>query len=386
MVDRLQHDLSNNDYYPSNDVGTEHHNHFPSSRRGSGENHEHLQNEFRYEHQQPQRSRCYDSYQPQQHRSGHYYNNSSASNADEYEYDHNDSYNRDMGYSSSMLHQQSYRRPSISTNSNVRPSMNSSFHGTSNHRRPSTNVSMGSSIPRRPSMNNTGGMIISSSHSSSIRTSSYRCPSGSSNLGYNNDMITYSRHMRPSMSSNSNQYDNDRDTDRHSMGNDSLYRPNSGDRLPSRSTYNMIDGRRPTMDPSDANTDGMNRNSCPAYYDDTDPAQEQEIQPYYHRRNSNGKSKFWERIMVEIVPGTSVPMHGSAETECALREGRTRFLICVQCDTNIVCIDESSLVICPCCRSILPTGLKDEKSYNVNTHLLKGKDSLGLGVNAKELQ
>lgn len=387
MVDRLQHDRPKNDYYLSNDVGEEHHNYFPRSRRGSGQNYEHSQNEFRYEHQQQQRSHCYESYESGQHLSAHRYNNSYASDAYEYEYDddHNDSYDRDMGYSSSMLHQQSYRFPSTSTNSyrHRRPSMNSSFHGTSNHRRPSTNVSMGSSISRRPSTNNTGGMTFSSSHStsSSLRTSSYRRPSVSSDFGYNNDTNTY---RRPSMSRNSNQYDNG--PDRLNMSSNSFYHPNSGDRLPSGSTCITNDGRRPSMNRSDANTDGTYRNSRSAYYDDTDATQQQEIQRCYQRRNSNGKTKFWERIMVEIVPGTSVPMHGSAETECALREGRTRFLICVQCDTNIVCINESSLVICPCCRSILPTGLKDGKSYNVDKHPLKGKDSLGLGVNAKELQ
>jgi len=90
----------------------------------------------------------------------------------------------------------------------------------------------------------------------------------------------------------------------------------------------------------------------------------------------------WERTMVEIMPGQKVSMHGSAETECAIEEGRTQSLSCIECNIKLVCVEQATLIICPSCRSIAPTGMKDKLGCN-DGYI---EDSLGLGVNAAKLQ
>jgi hypothetical protein len=79
-----------------------------------------------------------------------------------------------------------------------------------------------------------------------------------------------------------------------------------------------------------------------------------------------------DRILVEVMPGTFVPLRGSAETWAAVQSGHITRTTCFSCTTRLVCIDDADMVMCPACQLISPVdgGL--------------GGGGLGLGMKADD--
>jgi len=88
-------------------------------------------------------------------------------------------------------------------------------------------------------------------------------------------------------------------------------------------------------------------------------------------RTTTSSSSMWEpRELVEIMPGVRVPLHGSLETQYALKRNLVQEATCFECNKTILCVREANLIVCPLCQSIFPTG-KETGPLG---------DTLGLGV------
>jgi hypothetical protein len=61
-----------------------------------------------------------------------------------------------------------------------------------------------------------------------------------------------------------------------------------------------------------------------------------------------------DRTLVEVMPGTFVPLRGSAETWEAVQSGHITRTTCFSCMTRLVCIDDADMVMCPECQLISP--------------------------------
>jgi hypothetical protein len=81
------------------------------------------------------------------------------------------------------------------------------------------------------------------------------------------------------------------------------------------------------------------------------------------------------RIEIEVTPGVYLPMHGAAETERALQQGRVRPTVCVCCQSQLYCIMIAEYVVCPHCRSIGPVGFQHDESLAFG--------GIGLGLTAE---
>jgi hypothetical protein len=82
----------------------------------------------------------------------------------------------------------------------------------------------------------------------------------------------------------------------------------------------------------------------------------------------------WNRTLVTIVPGHSVPMVGTRETMQALESGGCTDTACVQCEAFLYCIKSARMVICPLCRFISP--LNDTEAET---------ETLGLGLTVEQI-
>ena len=110
---------------------------------------------------------------------------------------------------------------------------------------------------------------------------------------------------------------------------------------------------------------------------------------------SNRNEKVYQRKLVEVTPGTFVPLRGSDETWDSIKEGRTVTACCTGCSVRLYCIDTVSMVMCPDCDLIFPivvNGGNTETSRSaIATVTNKGSGSSsskerrgGLGLGMKE--
>jgi hypothetical protein len=82
----------------------------------------------------------------------------------------------------------------------------------------------------------------------------------------------------------------------------------------------------------------------------------------------------WQRNMVSVIPGYSIPLCGAAETMDAVKKNRIIHTECTSCSSFLYCIDIASMVLCSSCRYISPV---ESSSSNHNVH-----ECLGLGLTA----
>merc|ERR1712232_123806 len=76
------------------------------------------------------------------------------------------------------------------------------------------------------------------------------------------------------------------------------------------------------------------------------------------------KSMSWKRKMIEIIPGYEIPLHGTAETEFALSEGKVKSVTCIDCKQITLCVMDATLVICPFCHSISPATAAEGQKHH----------------------
>lgn len=76
-------------------------------------------------------------------------------------------------------------------------------------------------------------------------------------------------------------------------------------------------------------------------------AQEQDLMG---EQTTTLKPKSWHRPEIEVIPGYSVPLHGSEETWHAFCQGSVVHIRCMACETFLYCIDSAHMVLCPSCR------------------------------------
>jgi len=92
---------------------------------------------------------------------------------------------------------------------------------------------------------------------------------------------------------------------------------------------------------------------------------------YNQRQNSDSDTSMgMESLMIEIMPGLSEPLRGSAETIKAHMSGDIMKIHCVCCDTDISCVGDAAYVLCPNCTVVSPA-----PSESAN-----GRSSWGVGL------
>jgi hypothetical protein len=83
----------------------------------------------------------------------------------------------------------------------------------------------------------------------------------------------------------------------------------------------------------------------------------------------------WERPMIEVAPGFSLPMCGTHETMHALHLDRIVHVECKYCSVFLACINTAYMVLCPGCRSVSPV---EAVGYNMSP-------TLGLGLRVEDI-
>ena len=91
---------------------------------------------------------------------------------------------------------------------------------------------------------------------------------------------------------------------------------------------------------------------------------------------SSAHSLQWDRVMVEVVPGYTLPLAGLQESIAAYQRQAVEETICDACQRELFCIDSASMVLCPFCRSFSPI---------YTTTLVNDEEQLGLGLTVELL-
>ena len=94
----------------------------------------------------------------------------------------------------------------------------------------------------------------------------------------------------------------------------------------------------------------------------------------------------WDRAMVQVVPGYSLPLAGLQESIAAYQRQAIEETICEVCQTELFCIDSASMVLCPVCRSFSPicTNAAAAGTNEIGSSQSSSKQ-LGLGLTAELL-
>lgn len=66
---------------------------------------------------------------------------------------------------------------------------------------------------------------------------------------------------------------------------------------------------------------------------------------------------------IEVAPGVSLVLIGATETWGAIMDGRVMCTKCIDCDTELTCVDYVQLVICPDCQEISPVDQSEDSSF-----------------------
>ena len=83
----------------------------------------------------------------------------------------------------------------------------------------------------------------------------------------------------------------------------------------------------------------------------------------------------WDRPMIEVSPGFSLPMCGTKETMQALHLDRIVHVECTSCSVFLACINTAYMVLCPGCRSVSP----------IETSGCNMSPTLGLGLRVEDI-
>jgi hypothetical protein len=104
----------------------------------------------------------------------------------------------------------------------------------------------------------------------------------------------------------------------------------------------------------------------------------------------------YNRDMIEVAPGISLPLRGAAETWEAILDGRITVSTCGCCQVPLHCTDAAELVICPDCWVVSPidTSAMESPTSSTGSCGSDGDDdngflgrcsSIGLGVKAEDI-
>ena len=85
----------------------------------------------------------------------------------------------------------------------------------------------------------------------------------------------------------------------------------------------------------------------------------QDIVPNQPPRRQRAARRF-SRPMIEVVPGTSMPLIGYAETKHYFRQGNCVRPTCLQCTLSLYCAMDASYMLCSVCESISPIRISEQ--------------------------
>jgi hypothetical protein len=83
----------------------------------------------------------------------------------------------------------------------------------------------------------------------------------------------------------------------------------------------------------------------------------------------------WDRPMIEVAPGYSLPLCGTLETMQALHLDRIIHVECNSCNVFLACINTAGMVLCPGCRTVSPV---ESTSQHISP-------TLGLGLRVEDI-
>lgn len=148
----------------------------------------------------------------------------------------------------------------------------------------------------------------------------------------------------------------------------------SGKVLPQKSpTDSALSSCSSLDEPSCQRTKSSKNGSCTSGKDDDDDSHNNN-NPTCRRRHST-HSLHWDRAMVQVVPGYSLPLAGTQESIAAYQRQAVQEIVCPVCQTELFCIDTASMVLCPECCSF-------SSICAINAEL---EPQLGLGLTVKLL-
>jgi hypothetical protein len=97
--------------------------------------------------------------------------------------------------------------------------------------------------------------------------------------------------------------------------------------------------------------------------------------PLHNTMDAGWNDNAWERPMIEVAPGFSLPMCGTAETMQALHLDRIVHVECTSCSVFLACINTAYMLLCPGCRSVSPI---ETVGYNMSP-------TMGLGLRVEDI-
>jgi hypothetical protein len=93
-------------------------------------------------------------------------------------------------------------------------------------------------------------------------------------------------------------------------------------------------------------------------------------------------------LTIQVMPDMHLTLHGAAETHLAIADGLYGPVQCLDCESNLFCILKASLVLCPTCRAIGPSGLENvDQSVGIDDGVdsCAAESSIGLGFTMSDL-
>jgi hypothetical protein len=89
-------------------------------------------------------------------------------------------------------------------------------------------------------------------------------------------------------------------------------------------------------------------------------------------------------IMIEVAPGTKLPLRGNAETWSAIEEGSVTITMCISCNIDLNCIIDAQLVICPGCLLLSPVDQTIQGTADAT--MTMHRHGVGVGIKAEDVQ
>ena len=87
--------------------------------------------------------------------------------------------------------------------------------------------------------------------------------------------------------------------------------------------------------------------------------QQQQEQQWEQQQQQPSRNDF-ERTMIEVFPGMSVPLRGSEETQIAITCNQIRTAKCLDCTLSLSCVEDAEYILCPLCRCVSPLALTEK--------------------------
>ena len=98
----------------------------------------------------------------------------------------------------------------------------------------------------------------------------------------------------------------------------------------------------------------QSRREQPFYRRTPSSHQQQHQQSYLSPTSYNNTRLSTPVIMIDIAPGVSEPLRGSAETMQAMEDDAITQVHCLTCSESYLCIQDAAYFICPVCRVVNP--------------------------------